>query len=116
MLCKQATPGSYVACYPAPSESGFHHLKPQVGGVNVLDTPLTVEAVPRKASQRFKGLSRPTGLAITQDGHLIVAEGTAHCISVFDCKSGKKIHSFGKLGSGQVHAVRSSSWCGIDSR
>ena len=101
-VLQQATPGSYVVCYPGPSGSDFHHLKLQVGGVDVLGTPLTVEAVPRKANQRFKGLTRPTGLAITQDGHLIVAEYDAHCISVFGCISGKKMRSFGTCGSGQV--------------
>ena len=101
-VVQQATPGSYVVCYPAPSVGGLHHLKLQVRGVDVLDTPLTVEVVPRKASQRFKGLTVSLGLALTLDGHLIVVENCAHCISVFDCKSGNKIRSFGKYGSGKV--------------
>ena len=101
-VVQQATPGSYVVCYPAPSGGGLHNLNIQMGGVDVLDTPVTVEAVPRKASQRFNGVSKPCGLAITQDGHLIVAEFGAHCISVIDCTSGEKIRSFGELGPGQV--------------
>ena len=105
-VVQQATPGSYVVCYPAPSGGGLHHLKLQVGGVDVLDTPLTIEVVPMKASQRFEGLLKPRGLAITQDGHLIVAESDAHCISVFDCISGNKIRSFGKHGSGQMQFNR----------
>ena len=48
------------------------------------------------------GLKRPWGVAISHKGNIIVAEDSDHCVSVFS-PEGKKIKSFGSLGSGPGH-------------
>ena len=97
----QVTPGSFEVRYSPPT-AGLHQLRVQVGGTDILDTPLNVEVMPRRAGQAFSGLSGPRGLAITREGHLIVAEYGKHCITIIDPTNGRKIRSFGQRGNGQV--------------
>ena len=73
-----------------------------MGGTDILDTPLNIEVMPRRAGQTFTDLSCPQGLAITREGHLIVAEYGKHCITIIDPTNGRKIRSFGQRGSGKV--------------
>ena len=96
----QATPGRFEVCYSPPT-AGLHQLRVQVGGTDILDTPLNVEVMPRRARQTFTDLSVPRGLAITGEGHLFVVERDKHCITIIDHTNGK-IRSFGKCGSGKV--------------
>ena len=97
----QVSPDSFEVYYSPPT-AGLHQLRVKVGGTNILDTPLNVEVRPRKAGQTFTGLSDPRGLAITREGHLIVADCGKHCITIIDPTNGRKIRSFGKRASGQV--------------
>ena len=97
----QVTPGSFEVRYPPPT-AGLHQLRVQVGGTDILDTPLNVEVMPRRAGQTFTDLSVPRGLAITREGHLIVVERDEHCLTIIDPTNGRKIRSFGKCGSGKV--------------
>ena len=46
------------------------------------------------------GLNKPCYLAVTKEGLIVVAENSAHCISVFD-RDGHKLRSFGHQGSVQ---------------
>ena len=100
----QVTPGSFEAHYSPPT-AGLHQLRAQVGGTDILDTPLNVEIVSRRAGKIFTDLSRPTGLAIAREGHLIVAECDKHCITIIDPTNGRKIRSFGQCGNGQVQFI-----------
>ena len=95
----QVTPSNFEVRYSPPT-AGLHQLRVQVGGTDILDTPLNVEVMPRRAGQMC--LSYPKGLAITRKGHLIVAELDKCCITIIDPTNGKKIRSFGQRGSGQV--------------
>ena len=92
----QVAPGSFEVCYSPPT-AGLHQLKVQVGGTDILDSPL-IKVMPRRAERRFTGLSSPRGLAITREGHLVVAEYGKHCITIIDPTDGKKINSFGENG------------------
>ena len=65
----QVAPGSFEFRY-SPLTAGLHQLRVQVGGTDILDTPLNVEVMPRRAGQTFTDLSFPKGLAITRKGHL----------------------------------------------
>ena len=56
-------------------------------------------------------LNRPWGVAVTNDGHIIVSERSGHCVSVLD-KDGKKVKSFG-LKSGGSENVKFSRPCGV---
>ena len=104
-IVHQVTPGSFQICYFPPT-AGLHQLRVQVGGTDILDTPLNVEVMPRRAGQTFTtGLQSLRGLAITKEGHLIVTEWedcVKHCITIIDPTNGRKIRSFGKYGSGRV--------------
>ena len=102
-MCRidQVSPDSFEVYYSPPT-AGLHQLRVQVGGTNILDTPLNVEVRARKAGQTFTGLSDPRGLAITREGNLIVADCGKHCITIIDPTNGRKIRSFGKRASGQV--------------
>ena len=75
---------------------------------DILDTSLNVEVMPRRAGQTFTDMSDPRRLAITREGHLIVAEWSKHCITIIDPTNGRKIMSFGQLGSGRVQFSRPS--------
>ena len=91
----QVAPGSFEVRYSPPT-AGLHQLRVQVGGTNILDTPLNVEVIPRRAGQTFTDLSYPGGLAITREGHLIVAEDTPkHWITIINLTNGRKM-SFGR--------------------
>ena len=105
----QVTPGSFEVRYSPPT-AGLHQLRVQAGGTDILDTPLNIEVMPRRAGQTFTDLSVPRGLAITREGRLIVAEYGKHCITIIDPTNGKKIRSFGQRGSGQVQFNRP---CGV---
>ena len=96
----QVAPGSFEVCYSPPT-AGLHQLRVQVGGTDILDTPLNVEVMPRRAGQTFTGLSFSRGLAITREGHLIVTELNKHLITIIDPTDGRKIRSFGQYGSGR---------------
>ena len=97
----QVTPGSFEVHYSSPT-AGLHQLRVQVGGTDIFDTPLNVEVMPRRAGKTFTGLLVHSGLAITREGHLIVAECGKNCITIIDPTNGRKIRSFGQRGSGQV--------------
>ena len=100
----QVVPGSFEVCYSPPT-AGLHQLRVQVGGTDILDTPFNVEVMARKAEQTFTDLKNPEGLAITREGHLIVAERGKHCITIIDPTNGRKIRSFGQRGNGQVQFI-----------
>ena len=94
-------PGSFEICY-SPTTAGRHQLRVQVGGTDILDTPLNVEVMHRKTGQTFTGLSSILrGLAITREGHLIMAECGNYCITIIDPTNGRKIRSFGQYSKGQ---------------
>ena len=96
----QVTPGSFEVHYPPPT-AGLYQLRVQVGGTNILDTPLNVEVMTRRAGRTFS-FSNPRGLAITREGHLILAESGKHCITIIDPTNGRKIRHFGEFGSGRA--------------
>ena len=60
-----------------------------------------LEIEPRKVGQRYTKLSALHGLAVTQEGHLIVAESFRHCITIINTTEWNKVRSFGKLDSQQ---------------
>ena len=47
-------------------------------------------------------LSHPRGMAISQEGHLIVTERDDSCITIINTTSGEVINRFGQYGSGQI--------------
>ena len=54
----QVTPGRFEFRYSPPT-AGLHQLRVQVGGTDILDTPLNVEVMPRRAGQTFTDMFVP---------------------------------------------------------
>ena len=94
----QVAPSSFEVHYSPPT-AGLHQLRVQVGGTDILDTPLNVQVMPRKAGQTFTDLKSPRGLAITREGCLIVVESGKNWITIIDPSNGRTI---GQRGTGQV--------------
>ena len=85
-----------------PVTRGLHQLLVRVYDIEIPDSPMSIPIfVPsEKRTTPVKTISElkcPSGLAVTDDGLVIVSEKGAGCISILD-KDGKKIRSFGSPG------------------
>ena len=98
-------PGVYrIHCNP--STSGTHTVKVQVYDVELEDTSLFIPFNPYLDNitpvRTITELNRPWGVAISDDGHVIVTENDGNCVTILD-NEGKKVKSFrGEGGSGNV--------------
>ena len=100
---KKTETSQYEISYQ-PTSRGRHHLHINVDGEHIKGSPfaVTVTLPIQKLGTPIKtitGLKGPWGVAVSQTGDVIVAEGTGHCISIFS-PVGEKIQSFGSQGSG----------------
>ena len=94
--------GQYNVVF-SPVTRGFHPLHVRVYDIEIPGSPVSIpvsvppenRGVPVKT---ITGLRRPSGIAVTDDGLLIVSERDANCITILD-KEGKKINSFGSHGT-----------------
>ena len=98
-------PGVYrIHCNP--STSGTHTVKVQVYDVELEDTSLVIPFNPYLDNitpvRTITELNHPYGVAVSDDGHVIVAERDGNCVTILDTE-GKKVKSLGgKGGSGNV--------------
>ena len=87
-----------------PQSRGQHDLNVKVYGRPIKNSPFTVAV--RKTAPDCQGihvksitsLNTPCYLAVTEEGHIVVAECIKHCVTVFD-SDGHKLRSFGHQGS-----------------
>ena len=94
-------PGVYrIHC--SPVMNGPHQVNVQVNNVQLESTSLVIPFNPYLAKhtsirtvdgRTIYGLNRPYGVAVCDDGHVIVTECRRNCITVLD-KEGKKLKSF----------------------
>ena len=94
------TPGVYrIHCNP--STRGTHTVKVQVYDVELEDTSLVIPFNPSLHNitpvRTITELNRPWGVAVSDDGHVIVTEYKGHCVTILD-NEGKKVKSFGGEG------------------
>ena len=94
--------GQYNVVF-TPVTRGLHHLHVRVYDIEISGSPVNipVSVPPEKRGTPVKtisGLREPSGLAVTDDGLVIVSERDGHCITILD-KEGKKIRSFGSEGA-----------------
>ena len=92
--------GQYNVVF-TPVTRGLHQLHVRVYGIEISGSPMSipVSVPPEKRGTPVKtisGLRGPSGVAVTDDGLVIVSGG--HCITILD-KEGKKIRSFGSEGT-----------------
>ena len=90
-------PGKYNITFTPTT--GQDQLIVQVGGVDVPDSPFTLAVIPSpemrgKPVNIITGLNKPHGIAIYDNGDIVVAERDAHCITVLNSE-GRKVQSFG---------------------
>ena len=92
-------PGVYrIHCNP--STHGTHTVKVQVYDVELEDTSLVIPFNPyldNITPVRITELNRPWGVAVSDDGHVIVTEWDGHCVTILD-NEGKKVKSLGGEG------------------
>ena len=89
-----------------PSTRGTHTVKVQVYDVQLEDTSLVIpfnlyldNITPVRTITK---LHCPSGVAVSDDGHVIVTEWDGHCVTILD-NEGKKVKSLGgEGGSGNV--------------
>ena len=86
-----------------PVTRGLHQLHVRVYDIEITCSPVNipVSVPPEKRGTPVKtitGLNEPSGVAVTDDGFVIVSERSADCITILD-KEGKKIRSFGSYGT-----------------
>ena len=96
--------GQYGVVF-TPSTRGFHQLHVTVNNGNIPDSPVSVPvSVPPKMRgtpvKTITGLNGPRGVAVTDDGVVIVSKEEGHCITIFD-NEGRKIRSIGTQGEGR---------------
>ena len=103
--------GQYNVVF-TPNTRGVHQLH-----VTILDSALpgSPMSIPVSFPSKMRdtpvktigtGLNKPTGIAVTDDGQVIVCEDMGHCVTVIDSKDGRKVRSFGSHGSGRGQLSR----------
>ena len=89
-------PGVYqIHCNP--STHGTHMVKVQVCDEQLEDTSLVIPFNPYLDNitpvRTITELKYPWGVAVSDDGHVIVTENNSHCVTILD-NEGKKVKSF----------------------
>ena len=92
----------YVIKYK-PTTRGSHDLHIRIKGKSTKCSPFTMTVRPSLQTlgnpiRVIGNVNRPWGLTTNSEGHIIVVEFSAHCVSVFT-PEGTKIRSFGSIGS-----------------
>ena len=92
----------YVIRYK-PTTRGNHELHIRIKGKNTKGSPFTMTVRPSLQTlgnpiRVIRNVNRPWGLTTNSEGHIIVVENSADCVSVFT-PEGMKIRSFGSYGS-----------------
>ena len=93
--------GQYNVVF-TPVTRGSHQLHVRVYDIEISSSPMSIPvsvSPERRVTpvMTISGLKEPTGVAVTDNGLVIVSERNAHCITILD-KEGKKISSFGSKG------------------
>ena len=98
---KQTAEGKYSITFTPFSRN--HNLTVQVGGIEAPGSPFVIPITPTpqmriEPVKTITGLSSPWGVAVCNNGDIVVAENEAHCITILN-KQGKKVKSFGTKGT-----------------
>ena len=104
-------PGVYTICC-SPITNGRHQVNVQVNDVQVDSHSLVIPFNPYLDNITpvctIPELNRPHGVAVTDDGHIIVSEYGCNYVTILD-RDGKKVKSFG----GVSENVKFSKPCGL---
>ena len=98
--------GQYNVVF-TPNTRGVHQLHVTILDSALPGSPMSIPvSIPTKMRDTPVktigiGLNEPTGIAVTDNGQVIVCERLGHCVTVIDIKDGRKVRSFGSHGSGK---------------
>ena len=98
----QTQQGKYNVSF-TPCTTGEHQLTVQVGGVDISGSPFNLSVIPSSLvrgipSKIICGLKKPLGIAVCDNGNVVVNEHGTHCITVVN-KEGKRLKSYGGMGT-----------------
>ena len=92
-------PGVYTI-HCSPVTRGHYEVNVQVNDVQVDSTSLVISFNPYCDNitpvHTIPELNSPWGVAMTNDGHILVSERNSHCVTVLD-RDKKKVKSFGEV-------------------
>ena len=95
-------PGVY-SIHCSPPIRGHYQVNVRVNDIQVDGTSLVILFNPYLDNitpvRTIPNLNRPWGVAVTDDGHIIVSELWEHCVTVLD-RDGKKVKSLGQKSGG----------------
>ena len=89
----------YKVIYCA-EQRGPHYLHIRIGDKHISGSPFSLSVITTTPSNIITGVERPWGLALGNEGQLVVVEIGGNCLSVFS-EGGKKKRKIGSNGSGQ---------------
>ena len=99
--------GQYNVVF-TPNTRGFHQLHVTILDSALPGSPMSIPvSIPTKMRDTPVktigiGLKRPTGIAVTDNGQVIVCERLSHYVTVLDSKNGRKVRSFGSRDRGHL--------------
>lgn len=88
--------GSYSITF-TPGSKGQHTLHVTIDKHPVKGSPFQFLVTPPKKSPHITTYTRPSDVAVTQEGHLAVAEFGSHTVSLYSSEDGNRIHTFGEV-------------------
>ena len=92
---KKVKDGEYKISYH-PQHRGQHYLHIQVEDKHISGSPFPLSVLTTTPTNIISDVNRPAGLALDNDGRLLVVEKGRHCISIFSDIGNKR--SFGSCG------------------
>ena len=95
---KRGKDSQYEISY-CPQHRGRHYLHIRVEGKHISGSPFPLSVISTTPSNIITDVSGPWGLALKNDGQLLVVEYMKHCVSIFSGE-GKNRQSFSSRGSG----------------
>ena len=101
---KSQPAGQYNVVF-TPNTRGVHQLHVTILDSALPGSPMSIPvSIPTKMRDTpvktiGTGLNGPSGIAVTDDGQVIVCERLSHYVTVLDSKDGRKVRSFGSQGS-----------------
>ena len=100
---KKVKDGEYKISYH-PQHRGQHYLHIQVEDKHIAGSPFPLSVLTTTPTNIISDVNRPWGVALDNDGQLLVTEYRANCISIFS-DNGRNKKSFSSYGSGpeQLH-------------
>ena len=100
--------GQYNVVF-TPNTRGVHQLHVTILDSALPGSPMSIPVTKMRdtpVKTIGTGLKVPNGIAVTDDGQVIVCERDGHCVTVLDSKDDRKVRPFGSNGNGRGQLSR----------